>query len=883
MSLSIKPLFGLVFIAVFSILVNITFSTEDTHAADSRNFNAGRIIDDNIFTNSNSMSVQEIQNFFNSKVSCDNWGTKRSELGGGTRAQWMNARGYTAPFRCITDYQENPTTGQNNYGKNETPSGAISAAQIIYNYSRQFNINPQVLIATLQKENGMITDEWPTPKQFSEAMGFGCPDNVAPGAPACDPQYGSFAAQIYEAARHFRGYIDNKPGWWIPFNTGNNQIMWNTADTNCGSGTVNIENRATVALYSYTPYQPNQAAKNAQYGYGDGCSAYGNRNFYLYFTDWFGSTYGSVNITSPLTVTSGFSQGLFTNKTITARFTIKNNSAQRQDIGMLAIAVRDQNNVNLDFGSKDIVLDPWQSYTYEAERTLSSEGRYTFSIVNYREGYGWSSTYPESTGNYARTISSAIVQNAPTITSAPAVDQLNLHAGQQTIARFTVKNNSALYPVNIGYFGLAMTSPTGKNSDLLFDTVTALAPGASYEYYKAFTPTEQGIYRARISSTGDGGITWSETKYPMPIGSANNRLDIPVKSNPVLVQGLTLSNTNPQAGDVVAGSFKVKNFSNSSVTVNKSLCYIVRSSSGSNYDFGCLYIGILTAGQEVTFNGSKALLEAGAYRAYFSMYDGAGWNDNWSFEKELGTEPTSLSFNVKNNPTLTNGLSMSNSALRAGDTMNGTFAVRNNASNAVAVNKSLCYIVRSSSGVNYDLGCLEIGTLQAGEQKVFTGSRIVKEAGAYRAYFSMYDGAGWNDNWSFEKQSGSEPTTLQFTVKSTPTLTQGLSVNSQNIAVGSSVNGRFKVKNNSASAAVVNKSLCYIIRDQASNNNDLGCLDIGTLAAGQELTFSASRTLTRTGTYRAYFSMFDGVRWNDNWSFEKESGSEPTTLQFTVQ
>jgi len=292
-------------ISAVSAIVYFGVLSNNSSAADGRNFNAGRIIDDAVFTNSSSMSVQDIQNFLSSKVTCDTWGQKRSELGGGTRAQWMNSRGISAPFRCVSDYYENSSTGQNNYSKNEAPAGSVSAAQIIYNYSKQFNINPQVLIVTLQKENGLITDEWPTPKQYSEAMGFGCPDNVAPGAPACDPSYGSFSAQIYQAARHFRGYIDNKSGWWVPFNTGNNQIMWNTAPTNCGSGTVNIQNRSTVALYSYTPYQPNQAALNAGYGLGNGCSAYGNRNFYLYFTDWFGSTYSDAynaqfNAQSPL-------------------------------------------------------------------------------------------------------------------------------------------------------------------------------------------------------------------------------------------------------------------------------------------------------------------------------------------------------------------------------------------------------------------------------------------------------------------------------------------------------------------------------------------------------------------------------------------------------
>jgi len=881
-----KPLKSLGFLlcmAIFAVFLNVSFSTNDTYAADSRNFNAGRIIDDNIFTNSDSMSVQEIQSFLNSKVSCDTWGTKRSELGGGTRAQWMNARGYSAPFRCVTDYYENSSTGQNNYGQSSTPAGAISAAQIIYNYSKQFNINPQAIIATLQKENGMITDEWPTPKQFSEAMGFGCPDNTAPGAPACDPQYGSFSAQIYQAARHFRGYIDNKPGWWIPFNTGNNQIMWNTVDTGCGAGTVNVENRSTVALYSYTPYQPNQAAKNAQYGYGDGCSAYGNRNFYLWFTDWFGSTYGSVSIVTPLTVKSEFSQGLFTDRTISARFTIKNNSSQRQDLGTMAIGVRDQNNVNFDFGSQQIVLEPWQQYTYEATRNLGAEGQYTFSIINYRSAFGWSSNYPETIGGGTRIVSNAIVQKMPTITLGPVIDNVNLHVNQQTVLRFRVKNNSAIYPVNLGYFGLAITSPTGKNSDIPFDTVTNLTVGATYDYYKNFTPTESGVYSARVSATGDNGTTWSEARYPAAGEGLTNRLNISVKDAVTMTQGLTVDSVNPRTGDVVTGTFKIKNFGNTAAVINKKICYIMRTDKYINNDLGCLEIGTLAAGQEVTYNGSRAVGDPGQYKAYFSMYDGTYWHDNWSFEKETGTEATSLQLTVKSNPTLTGGLSLQNSSLRVGNVINGTFTIENKANSSLVINKKLCFIVRSSKMTNYDLGCLEIGTLQAGEEKTFTGSKKVLDPGQYKAYFSMYDGTYWHDNWSFEKELGSEPTTLQFVVKDSPTLTQGLVGSTQTLSVGATFNGSFKVKNNSSSTLTVNKRLCYIVRDQNFNNNDLGCLEVGTLAAGQELVYTGSKVVTKAGQYKAYFSMYDGKNWNDNWSFEKEVGTEPTTLQFTVQ
>jgi hypothetical protein len=88
----------------------------------------------------------------------------------------------------------------------------------------------------------------------------------------------------------FRAIMNASPTWYTPYIVGTNFIRYNP-NAACGGTNVTIANRSTQALYNYTPYQPNQAALNAGYGNGDSCSAYGNRNFYLYFTDWFGSTY----------------------------------------------------------------------------------------------------------------------------------------------------------------------------------------------------------------------------------------------------------------------------------------------------------------------------------------------------------------------------------------------------------------------------------------------------------------------------------------------------------------------------------------------------------------------------------------------------------------
>ena len=231
-------------------------------------FEPGNIIDDNVFTHANSMSVDQIQSFLNSKVpTCDTWGTQRSEFGGGTRRQWAEARGHSAPFTCLKDYQEN----------------GLSAAQIIYNKSREFSINPQVMLVLLQKEQSLVTDTWPISTQYKTATGYGCPD-TAP----CDQQYFGLSNQITWASRMFRSIMNASPGWYTPYVLGNNFIRY-SPDASCGGSTVNIQNRATQALYNYTPYQPNRAALDAGWGSAP-CGAYGNRNFYLYFTSWFGST-----------------------------------------------------------------------------------------------------------------------------------------------------------------------------------------------------------------------------------------------------------------------------------------------------------------------------------------------------------------------------------------------------------------------------------------------------------------------------------------------------------------------------------------------------------------------------------------------------------------
>jgi uncharacterized protein with LGFP repeats len=233
-------------------------------AADTSQFRAGNIISDNLFYDGNSMNASEVQDFLNVKgANCVN----------GVMPCLKNFRQDTssrAPDARCAGYQGAP---------------GETAAWIIFKVGQSCGISQRTLMVMLQKEQRLLTASGSslTARRYQIAMGYGCPDTAA-----CDTLYYGFANQLYSAARQFKNYAANpgkyghRAGMW-------NNVRWST-DAGCGTGAVFIENNATAGLYNYTPYQPNGASLAARYGTGDRCSEYGNRNFWLFYTDWFGST-----------------------------------------------------------------------------------------------------------------------------------------------------------------------------------------------------------------------------------------------------------------------------------------------------------------------------------------------------------------------------------------------------------------------------------------------------------------------------------------------------------------------------------------------------------------------------------------------------------------
>ncbi|MGO1406939.1 MAG: S-layer homology domain-containing protein [Brachybacterium sp.] len=178
-------------------------------------------------------------------------------------------------------------------------SGA-TVGRIITDVARACDVNPQVILVMLQKEQGLITSRNATPRQLEQAMGFRCPDFAA-----CDPTFSGFVHQIYHGTSRLQEYGDAARGF--RYQAGRTYDIQYSPYPFCGYGEVRIFNRATAALYNYTPFTPTQASLDAGAApvSDDVCATYGNRNFFRNFSLWFGSPTGTPESRWPISAPWG--------------------------------------------------------------------------------------------------------------------------------------------------------------------------------------------------------------------------------------------------------------------------------------------------------------------------------------------------------------------------------------------------------------------------------------------------------------------------------------------------------------------------------------------------------------------------------------------------
>ncbi|GAA1594815.1 LGFP repeat-containing protein [Leucobacter chromiireducens] len=281
----LRPVAALLLTAVATTMfVAAPGNASNAEASIASGFNPGTIISDDLFYEGRAMTPAQVQSFLNARV-------PRCEIGDPGKKAGSPIYGTQVASKCL----RNATFNTVSKPANEFCAGYAgvaneSAAQIITKVGQACGISQRVLLIMLEKEQNLVSDTWPTVRQFDVAMGYACPDSGPGNSPNCDPSMRGFQNQVYKAAWQLQVYKAQPYNYnYKPFQA--NRVQWHP-NAGCGTSTFTITNYATAALYIYTPYRPNQAALNAGWGTGDSCSSYGNRNFYLFYKTWFGDPVG---------------------------------------------------------------------------------------------------------------------------------------------------------------------------------------------------------------------------------------------------------------------------------------------------------------------------------------------------------------------------------------------------------------------------------------------------------------------------------------------------------------------------------------------------------------------------------------------------------------
>lgn len=366
-------------IVVVTLIVAVTaVAMPAAEAAFDRNL----IIDDTVFNDVGSMNGAQID-------------------------AWLNTY---FPQSCISPASGFRARIPNGY----SPSGGFSyggfgtTGEVVANAAGVYGLNPQVLLATLQKEQSLVTggssycnngDE----HKYAAAMGYGCPDSgsvhnysgvslymrngverTSTGSTCVNSAAAAgFSQQVIRAAwllKFGQQRALGNTGWAIvsgswdnsddppttyggPMTAGNRarvhggSVAFYDGNTVIDGTTVNMGSGATAALYWYTPH------------------FHGNENFYNLFTNWFGSTisagyYSCQNATNVPGVPTGervIGSKLGINNTDNLRLMIPNNT------GSACVEAHTWQNNNYDrwiqhIASNSPAIDP------NSQRVISFDG-----------------------------------------------------------------------------------------------------------------------------------------------------------------------------------------------------------------------------------------------------------------------------------------------------------------------------------------------------------------------------------------------------------------------------------------------------------------------------------------------------------------------------
>jgi len=245
--------------------------------SDANAEDKGNLISNTVFTNQSTMNESQIQNFINS--------FPQSCLLPQNQPSGLSPVTFKEPLSYFT------------YGND------VSPARIIWKASQMYGLNPQVLLATLEKEQNLVSGAagcavW----KYNSSLGYNCPDG-SENALKDYPNIGVYRTCVAQESNATFSRQVNRASWQLRFdkeraegniNWGGDGNVWYYGRMTQGNRarqagqpatyydgytvidgvSIYLANGATASLYNYTPHF---------------------NNFYTIFTRWFGSTqYGDL-------------------------------------------------------------------------------------------------------------------------------------------------------------------------------------------------------------------------------------------------------------------------------------------------------------------------------------------------------------------------------------------------------------------------------------------------------------------------------------------------------------------------------------------------------------------------------------------------------------
>lgn len=802
-------------------------------SAASLDWQAGNIISDSTFTNSNSMSAALIQQFLESKVpSCDTAGLGNSEFGGpdlnsdGKVQRWEYGKAYynQTSFPCLRDYR--------------VDDGRL-ASQVIYDTAQKYSINPQVILVLLQKEQGLVTDTWPLSIQYRSAAGYGCPDTAA-----CDSKYYGLINQVDWAAKMYRAILNDSPTWYTPYILGSNFISYNPNRDACGGSTINISNRSTQALYNYTPYQPNQGALDAGWGTAY-CGSYGNLRFYQYFTSWFGSTRGGDSFSYDLVMNSPINISPSNPRAgdpITVSFDIKNISGNSLNYGSNLLQCRAGLSVNCDSPTQPGGQIPSGSTrTFSYTITPPSAGTVTIKPFYLNDSGVWYRFGPSNLSTSEKSFS------IPQLRATGALSYSIQHPNVGETIKFSVPIiNNGTSPLTISTSLIQCRIDGVTNCDTPPGGTDTIPPGSTRTYDYSIPINQSGNYTFTPYYFYNGA--WYRYIY----------LDTPltlVATDITTNNSLTVSDMNPVPNQPLSSTYSLINNSSVPVTLDSSITQC-RLNGVSNCDSPYRTTVSLTAGGSTVVSDNFGPLSLGSYRIvpYYSI--------GGEYHIPRATPPVGIE--VKPYTADMRILDFTVNSPDVGNPLSVTYNVKNYGSKTAYYQDGVLQC-RLGSLTNCDSGYSGALTIASGDTKTFTHTlSTYSMSGLYSLVPYFMQNGKWN---TYKNSDGTDFTKKEVTVtyvQPNISITSPITLSNPSPAVGGSVTAQYTVKNNGSAAVNIAKWITQCRVTNSNQNCDSPNESLSTsftLNSGQSITLQSTHAVSSLGTYRLVPYFFYDSGW----------------------